>query len=713
MHTLASDLFCDSCADIILKAYLFVQNIQNINRVFNKCIDILLEKTYSQNGSDKLKLDICIKDLIGDENNKKKKFILKYDAEKSDTDFDNNDEVPLITLKNKMNSKYECPYCEVDCNNFNKWKQHSEKHRKDSFYKCKYCRMNFKEITKLIEHRQNIHCHNVTYCNICKVILDKKKKKRHYLQHHKDDKLICNFCSKTFYNRFFIKQHLRLHHSDLINFTSNLHSQRQRCIYKCVECNTYPCAHEKYINSYIEQRNLNKTPLKCIDCNFIYKYKTQIIAHSNKQHLNLYPHLCDLCGQRFVSKDVLNYHSNKHKMLFHCSYCNKQFKDQNSLNSHIPLCQTTERNYQCDLCNINFTTQEKVVFHRRKHFSKNFACKFCPKKYWTKSELNLHSKRLHSDKLEEIPIRIYQCSMCELNFNSKKCLKQHTVSHDDNSMHICRLCSATFKSKINYYGHIRRHKIKKDKECPVCLKLYDKYHIRNHIKSHETKRAEPVKIEKKLNKNTMCEICGRFLLNAKSLIKHREIHKEQQQCPQCLKFINSITFDKHLRKHSLPIELCIKRKRQRRKYNCNKCDYTTSFNECLEAHINRFHLQIRPFACDICKKGFYAKLTLKEHIKIHSGLKPEQCHECGNRFVNKKALKMHVRIHSGEKPYPCDLCNEKFLSASRRQAHRIRKHFEPSVQCPVCLKMYYTQSAVRLHLRDCHSNEPPSRCKKK
>ena len=66
--------------------------------------------------------------------------------------------------------------------------------------------------------------------------------------------------------------------------------------------------------------------------------------------------------------------------------------------------------------------------------------------------------------------------------------------------------------------------------------------------------------------------------------------------------------------------------------------------------------------CQICKKSFTTKRTLKLHVKtVHDELKEYQCNICGKTFGNKSKLQFHIkRVHYSIKPHKCVSCYKSF-----------------------------------------------------
>lgn len=49
------------------------------------------------------------------------------------------------------------------------------------------------------------------------------------------------------------------------------------------------------------------------------------------------------------------------------------------------------------------------------------------------------------------------------------------------------------------------------------------------------------------------------------------------------------------------------------------------------------------FKCSQCKKRFFNKQTLKEHISTHFNIKPHTCINCGQKFTYGTQLSSHKR----------------------------------------------------------------------
>ncbi|KAH9632421.1 hypothetical protein HF086_010814 [Spodoptera exigua] len=203
---------------------------------------------------------------------------------------------------------------------------------------------------------------------------------------------------------------------------------------------------------------------------------------------------------------------------------------------------------------------------------------------------------------------------------------------------------------------------------------------------------------KNTNKANICDICGKVFNRSSALKAHLNCHK-LKQCPYCSKILKSHSHYKlHLKNHSAQT----KRKRQMKYYTCGSCDYKSLNKNTLEAHINKTHLNTRPYVCDICQKGFYKKSHLTQHFLTHEKVKDKTCEICGDAFVNEKTLVEHLMIHSGQKPFKCDVCGAEFITSGRRLEHMKRKHLEKSECCIVCDKKFGLKKDLNAHLKHVH-----------
>ncbi|XP_054153653.1 zinc finger protein 62 homolog [Oppia nitens] len=133
-------------------------------------------------------------------------------------------------------------------------------------------------------------------------------------------------------------------------------------------------------------------------------------------------------------------------------------------------------------------------------------------------------------------------------------------------------------------------------------------------------------------------------------------------------------------------------------YQCQTCDYKSKkFPEC-ESHVNRCHLKINPYKCDICGEQFVGYGPLRRHkslkhyyvgegldqltdrrkSQIVRSLNKYQCQYCQKFLRTEQLLNEHVsRVHYNVKPgvtFGCDKCNKLYFNRTSLNIHKRKQH---------------------------------------
>uniref|UniRef100_A0A3B5AHR8 C2H2-type domain-containing protein n=1 Tax=Stegastes partitus TaxID=144197 RepID=A0A3B5AHR8_9TELE len=114
---------------------------------------------------------------------------------------------------------------------------------------------------------------------------------------------------------------------------------------------------------------------------------------------------------------------------------------------------------------------------------------------------------------------------------------------------------------------------------------------------------------------------------------------------------------------------------------------------------DRTTVNVTPFSCRTCHKGFDTASSLKRHELIHTGSvrhscdtcgksffykKPHKCEQCGKAFRIYTNYQRHLRIHTGEKPYECEVCGVRFRQLGHVKFHMQVHTGERPYSCSSC-----------------------------
>ncbi|KAL6422999.1 hypothetical protein ACFW04_010470 [Cataglyphis niger] len=443
--------------------------------------------------------------------------------------------------------------------------------------------------------------------------------------------------------------------------------------------------------------------------------------------------------------------------------------------------------FQCAPCRFYCNTEETFLLHwRSDHHIKTLEksgdkCRCTPCDFWCEDNGTMESHLLsmsHRDVISmmngSVPIVISRqralfCDSCNRQFRYNFQLRLHAKETDHHASYTasdeyqqrikCDLCPQIVRSLVALQRHQLISHVPKDKEkgedaeaarpapyfCSFCsMNFITVQEAIVHRRSSSHKEAVRTrKIQEGLLESVMreCPLCGE---KQSSLAEHKshllQNHPELcHRCPRCgMQFALSQDVTRHTRENncSKDNKSNIQRVDVKKEWKCNDCIFSTDsqsefiFHEALHAGevscdkgMSNSSKLLPKYRCPICKKPF-AKVTLRNHIRQHTGEKPFPCVKCSISFSRRADLVAHQRIcassSSGsldktgrQRSFICSECNEGFYTKHRRRhedsanAENIQTHSCTYDGCNFKTKF---SSHLRRHMR-LHTGSKPYKCR--
>ncbi|XP_059062043.1 zinc finger protein 79-like [Achroia grisella] len=374
------------------------------------------------------------------------------------------------------------------------------------------------------------------------------------------------------------------------------------------------------------------------------------------------PYRCDLCYKGFIEPRAWKHHRSKHDPSagdIECVVCKFRFKTKRTLQKHAA---NHEKKYACKSCPYISKTTTQAKQHQRWHKGVTYKCQYCDEvsTKWTsylshvrikhpseficgvcgysfvsKLGLAMHKTMMHKEQAQkeqeegENEEDMQYCKDCDVKFISLEAFKRHMVTSAKHAQSTnfntgCRACGETF-------------------ECAESLRLHHRrQHARQRPKNYGKKPAA-------LRWPTRCEHCSEEIPNAREYWTHfRRAHPDKKYpiqknyiCDICGKgFRGNAFLVYHKRTHF-----------EERAYKCAQCPKAFHNRTNLQMH-EKTHSDHRPYPCTVCMKAFKSKGALDRHFRSHTGVKPYPCEVCGKAFGQSNSRKLHVRTVHLRQPAP-------------------------------------------------------------
>lgn len=338
-------------------------------------------------------------------------------------------------------NQYSCPQCNRKCKTVKTLNRHMFTHLKNRPFQCDICFKSFSQRRYLLEHLRLRHKQS----NVLQVASGQKRSKE---KNDMKKTFECYLCHREFNIRQTFYAHFKSHVE-----------QPQLCLICGVSCS----------NKYSLQRHMlhhepKTASLKCDKCEKTFTMRRYLLTHIREKHppinhgvandalKNLpLPELCTICNKSFINRNYFRQHMKKHTTAksYKCHICGWEFHERGNLNRHINA-HTGEKPYYCKICNKSFATRygkdhERIHTGERKH-----QCTECGFRFISASALRRHSVR-HTQ------IKKYKCDQCPNAYARSDKLLDHKRKHTGEMKHVCSICGKGYVEKRSWKKHMYTH----------------------------------------------------------------------------------------------------------------------------------------------------------------------------------------------------------------------------------------------------------------
>ncbi|XP_013419811.1 zinc finger protein 568-like [Lingula anatina] len=387
---------------------------------------------------------------------------------------------------------FSCLYCDKAFSKRNTLTRHKKTHQ----LKCSYCGKSYMGTNALKRH-EKIHTskesHSIYTCSHCDRTFESRRKLLLHKADHKNDKLKCKSCEKTFTRVADLVEHGKIH--ELI----------------CSHCGK-SCWGFKALKSHEKKIHINEKKHKCKHCGKPFPSDSELKLHM-RTHTGEKPHICQYCARGFALKATLKIHEmtmHTGEKPYKCQYCASRFTTKIHCVEH-ERSHTGEKPFKCDICDKRFARKSNWRFHVKNHQRIKQVCSYCGKRFALISALKVHELTMHTSE------KPYKCQFCERGFSVKVSWEEHERSHTGERPFKCDFCDKRFARKSNHLRHVKDHQGIKPHVCSYCGKRFG---IRSRLVIHERTHTgeRPFK----------CKYCDKTFIRKDKCNVHERNHRGEK-----------------------------------------------------------------------------------------------------------------------------------------------------------------------------------------
>nr|XP_053635887.1 zinc finger protein 816-like [Cherax quadricarinatus] len=239
---------------------------------------------------------------------------------------------------------------------------------------------------------------------------------------------------------------------------------------------------------------------------------------------------------------------------------------------------------------------------------------------------------------------------------------------------------------------------KQEHACKECKELFNtKYEADIHL---QQVHLDITPWNNKYRCNTCSEtFAQKISLNVHCMFKHGD--RRRYQCDKC-DYEGPRLY--HLKRH-------MKVHTDERQYVCSICDKGLKTNQAYRNHMV-LHTNDGRFVCNVCNKAYNQKSIFEDHQRSHQEERNYSCNYCDAAFKTYKHVACHIRaVHLNDKRFICDLCGSRHMTGSNLKAHmKIHRDISKlphAFHCSVCKATFRGFGGLSVHMRVIHAMNLP------
>ncbi|XP_074645568.1 zinc finger protein ZFAT-like isoform X2 [Tubulanus polymorphus] len=579
----------------------------------------------------------------------------------------------------------------------------------------------------------------------------------------------CNTCNKVFKSLSHIRHHC-LTHTDLkpfkctkCSYTSNskgnLYTHMRKHtgqFYRCKSCD-FKSVNRSHVIDHESIHNAERH--RCEICQNDYSTLKSLINHVRKYHGSNQRGVDYL--QQFLSRQTA---SSAGAVLHQCHVCNRKFKKKIDRDRHLFVHKLSVRQtmYKCEVCDYSSHRRRYLEYHMQKHRI-IYCCAICSLRFASAAQLNQHLDEFHlSENCPQPSDERIRSNLFDSCINASLFLPEPDGTIDllatDQPSLLEENCSLLEKLPPETSDNCASEEtttLLKDSTrslSDVVATVDESEQLRSILRGaadetdilieasadsdRRTTEDETIDERTQMFSYDIYEKLNYHLLNTDLLNKIKEMFGDKE-CQYCGRLFNHLTdLQPHLFTHTGD-----------KPFPCDKCDYHAVNKGTLMRHIEKYHEYIQYSCteeacsftaigryqlwvhlqkhkssksdCPVCKTRFTDKQMLNVHIStqhpdfnrdevqrsINISRRVNRCPNCDRVFVaqNGTDVQKHVCTREAKKTFRCELCRHTSSNINNLKIHMLRHYNTKLLQCDYCDKKYKSKTALRCHIRT-HKN---------